>query len=248
MKCNDPSSWPEPSAEHVCEEAGHGTVRLRACSELHPKVQNHEGRGSPGLLPIVVGTLILVEVQRLPRGQRRREPRVLWLCGGPAKVSRISICSGDRTSGASTWSTLFASSSREHGMEHASGQASRAGRPVDVVGGGGFHPAEASAGVCSGPEAALGAPLRPVSPHAEAGTPHRFGAFGALGDARQAAETLRKIARKAPRTPLWAGEALPGRQEDHLKPHEVRKRRSFAMETKAIAKLPWLKHKLRSSV
>jgi hypothetical protein len=28
---------------------------------------------------MVVGTLILVEVERLPRGERRREPRVLWL-------------------------------------------------------------------------------------------------------------------------------------------------------------------------
>jgi hypothetical protein len=27
----------------------------------------------------VVGTLILVEVERLPRGERRREPRLLWL-------------------------------------------------------------------------------------------------------------------------------------------------------------------------
>ena len=29
-------------------------------------------------MPIVVGTLNLVEVERLPRGERRREPRVLW--------------------------------------------------------------------------------------------------------------------------------------------------------------------------
>ena len=36
-------------------------------------------KGSRGPLPIVVGTLILVEVERLPRGERRREPRVLWL-------------------------------------------------------------------------------------------------------------------------------------------------------------------------
>jgi hypothetical protein len=79
MKCNDPSSWPEPSVEHVCEDAGHGTVRVRAWSDLHPKVQNHQGRGSRGLLPIVVGTLVLVEVERLPRGERRRQPRVLWL-------------------------------------------------------------------------------------------------------------------------------------------------------------------------
>jgi hypothetical protein len=54
-------------------------VRVRAWAGLHPKVQNHEGRGSRGPLPIVVGTLVLVEVERLPRGVRRREPWVLWL-------------------------------------------------------------------------------------------------------------------------------------------------------------------------
>jgi DDE superfamily endonuclease len=79
MKCSDPSTWPEPSTEHHCEDAGYGSVRVRAWAELHPKVQNHEGRGTRGPLPIVVGTLILVEVERLPRGERRREPRVLWL-------------------------------------------------------------------------------------------------------------------------------------------------------------------------
>ena len=79
MKCADPSSWPEPSAEHHCEDAGYGSVRVRAWAKLHPKVHNHEGRGSRGPLPIVVGTLILVEVERLPRGESRREPRVLWL-------------------------------------------------------------------------------------------------------------------------------------------------------------------------
>ncbi len=80
MKCSDPSTWPEPTAEHACEDAGgYGTVRVRAWAKMHPKVHNHEGRGSRGPLPIVVGTLILVEVERLPRGERRREPRVLWL-------------------------------------------------------------------------------------------------------------------------------------------------------------------------
>ena len=79
MKCKDPSTWPEPSAEHACEDAGYGAVRVRAWANLHPKVRAHEGRGSRGPLPIVRGTLILVEVQRLPRGERRREPRVLWL-------------------------------------------------------------------------------------------------------------------------------------------------------------------------
>jgi hypothetical protein len=79
MRCNDPSTWPEPSAEYACEDAGYGAVRVRALAQMHPKVRNHEGRGSRGPLPIVVGTLVLVEVERLPRGECRREPRVLWL-------------------------------------------------------------------------------------------------------------------------------------------------------------------------
>jgi hypothetical protein len=79
MKCSDPSTWPEPCAEHVCEDAGHGTVRVRAWAKLHPKIQAHKGRGSRGPVPLAVGTLILVEVERLPRGERRREPKKLWL-------------------------------------------------------------------------------------------------------------------------------------------------------------------------
>ena len=79
MKCNDPSTWPEPSAEYACEDAGYGAVRVRAWAKMHPKVCAHKARGSRGPLPIVVGTLVLVEVERLPRGERRRKPRVLWL-------------------------------------------------------------------------------------------------------------------------------------------------------------------------
>jgi hypothetical protein len=79
MKCSDPSTWPEPSSEHHCEDNGYGAVRVRAWAEMHPKVHNHAAKGTRGPLPIVVGTLILVEVERLPRGESRREPRVLWL-------------------------------------------------------------------------------------------------------------------------------------------------------------------------
>lgn len=89
FECKDPASWPEPSAEHACEDAGYGKVRVRAWANLHPKVQAHAGRGSRGPTPIVRGTLVLVEVERLPRGERRREPRVLWLWwhGGPEGAS-----------------------------------------------------------------------------------------------------------------------------------------------------------------
>ena len=77
--CKDSSAWPQPTAEHECEDAGYGTVRVRAWANLHPKVQAHAGRGSRGPAPVVVGTLVLVEAERLPRGERRREPKRLWL-------------------------------------------------------------------------------------------------------------------------------------------------------------------------
>jgi len=51
--CKDPASWPEPSAEHACEDGGYGKVRVRAWAGLHPKVQAHAGRGSRGPTPIV---------------------------------------------------------------------------------------------------------------------------------------------------------------------------------------------------
>jgi len=50
-----------------------------AWAKMHPKVRAYGGRGSRGPLPIVVGTLVLVEVERLPHGERRREPKKLWL-------------------------------------------------------------------------------------------------------------------------------------------------------------------------
>jgi hypothetical protein len=75
MKCSEPNTWPEPSAEWRCQNAGYGTVRVRAWANLHPKkVRNHAGRGSRGPVPIIGGTLVLVEVERLPRGESRREP------------------------------------------------------------------------------------------------------------------------------------------------------------------------------
>jgi hypothetical protein len=79
MNSSEPSTWPEPSMEHECEDTSYGAVRVRAWTQMHPKVRAHEGRGSRGPLPMAVGTLILVEVERLPRGERRREPKKLWL-------------------------------------------------------------------------------------------------------------------------------------------------------------------------
>ena len=54
--CTDPSTWPEPSAEHACEDAGYGAVRVRAWAGLHPKVSSARKAGAAaGLRPSCAG-------------------------------------------------------------------------------------------------------------------------------------------------------------------------------------------------
>jgi hypothetical protein len=81
----DPTTWPTPSATLVCQDDQYGTVTVAAWSGLHPKQQRHPGHGSRGPRPIVRGTIIRVQVERVPA--RTRPPKVLWLWwSGPSEL------------------------------------------------------------------------------------------------------------------------------------------------------------------
>jgi hypothetical protein len=75
--CADPATWPPPSDDFQTDDSRYGTVRVRAWAGLHPKQQMHAARGSRTTRPVVRGTLVLVEVSRLPRPTRL--PKQLWL-------------------------------------------------------------------------------------------------------------------------------------------------------------------------
>ena len=75
--CDDPATWWAPTMEHREAHAQYGQVRVRAWAGVHAKTQNHPARGSRRTKPTVRGTLILVEVERLPR--QTRIPKQLWL-------------------------------------------------------------------------------------------------------------------------------------------------------------------------
>ena len=79
FSCKDPSTWPQPTAEHHARSADYGKVRVRAWSGLHPKTRKAGERYGSETAPVAVGAVVLVEVGRLPRGERRRKPKVLWL-------------------------------------------------------------------------------------------------------------------------------------------------------------------------
>jgi DDE superfamily endonuclease len=87
--CKDPATWPPPSAEHVTDDEQYGTVRVRAWAGLHPKQQLHPGRGTRKTRPIVRGTVVLVEVNRLPA--RPYLPQRLWLWWAGAETPDLDL-------------------------------------------------------------------------------------------------------------------------------------------------------------
>jgi hypothetical protein len=77
FNCADPTTWPAPTATLVCEDDQYGSVTVQAWAGLHPKQQRHPGHGTRGPRPIVRGTIIRVQVERVPA--KTRPPKVLWL-------------------------------------------------------------------------------------------------------------------------------------------------------------------------
>ena len=74
---HDPETWPKPTHEHHCKSDAYGPVRVRAWSNLHPKTRRIGERYGCERAPVVKGTVILVEVSRLPR--ETRKPKKLWM-------------------------------------------------------------------------------------------------------------------------------------------------------------------------
>jgi hypothetical protein len=85
FNCADPATWPAPTATLTIVDDQYGTVTVQAWSGLHPKQQRHPGHGSRSPRPIVRGTILRVQVERVPA--RTRPPKVLWLWwSGPGEL------------------------------------------------------------------------------------------------------------------------------------------------------------------
>jgi hypothetical protein len=75
--CADPATWPTPTTTLTCQDDQYGAVTVQAWAGLHPKQQRHPGHGSRRPRPIVRGTILRVQVERVPA--KTRPPKVLWL-------------------------------------------------------------------------------------------------------------------------------------------------------------------------
>lgn len=81
LKFKDPNTWPEPAHTTTNQTTRYGTAIARCWDRLHPKL-THRGvwaqhHGDP---PIIEGTVIRLQVERLP-GDGDPKPLWLWMSG-----------------------------------------------------------------------------------------------------------------------------------------------------------------------
>jgi hypothetical protein len=82
--CDDPTTWPEPTAAWSTDDPQYGHIQLQAWRGLHAIPQRHAEKGThaqPHARPLVQGTLIRLEVERLPRPTKAPQPLWFWWWG-----------------------------------------------------------------------------------------------------------------------------------------------------------------------
>lgn len=73
----DARTWGVPDAETKAETTRYGTAHAQSWDRLHPELQQRAAwRDHPGKLPVIEGTVIRLQVDRLPSGG---DPKPLWL-------------------------------------------------------------------------------------------------------------------------------------------------------------------------
>jgi hypothetical protein len=88
---SDPATWTTPDAELVDEDTRYGKVHVQSWSNLHPKLSGKRRWCGDGLPPIVRGTVIRVEVERLPKPTARAK-KTLWLWWSGEGQPDLDLC------------------------------------------------------------------------------------------------------------------------------------------------------------
>ncbi|MFY1623640.1 NF041680 family putative transposase [Micromonospora sp. WMMD735] len=77
----DPASWGTPDVTTVTETRLYGTATARAWHRLHPRLTRRAAWADCPELPILEGTLIRLDVQRLPSGATAKPVWLWWFTG-----------------------------------------------------------------------------------------------------------------------------------------------------------------------
>jgi hypothetical protein len=91
----DPASWGDPDVATTTQTRLYGTATVKAWDRLHPRLTRRSAWIGSGDLPIIAGTVIHLQVDRLPSGATPK-PVWLWYSGvhatdatTPADVDRL---------------------------------------------------------------------------------------------------------------------------------------------------------------
>ena len=92
FKLSDDKTAPLADVDVGLEDPRYGNVRLRAWHNLHPRLHCRGRWAGDGLAPIVRGSVIRVDVERLPKPSSRANNKVLWLWwSGPGQPD-LELC------------------------------------------------------------------------------------------------------------------------------------------------------------
>lgn len=88
--CDDPATWPTPTAMWSTSDPRYGSICVQAWSGLHATPQNHATRGTRQPRPLVRGILIRLAVDHLPRPTKEPQPLWFWWHGPtPPNVAEV---------------------------------------------------------------------------------------------------------------------------------------------------------------
>jgi hypothetical protein len=87
----DPATWGTPDAQTVTATRLYGTATARAWDRLHPRLTHRSAWVCQlGTLPVIEGTVILLQVERLPSGAIPK-PVWLWWSGTDATATQVDL-------------------------------------------------------------------------------------------------------------------------------------------------------------
>jgi hypothetical protein len=92
FKLSDDKTAPSADAEVHLEDPRYGKVRARAWHGLHPRLHSRGRWAGEGLPPIVRGSVIRIDVERLPKPSSRANNKTLWLWWSGRGLPDLELC------------------------------------------------------------------------------------------------------------------------------------------------------------
>ena len=145
FKLSDDKTAPGPDAEVRLEDLRYGKVHVRAWHNLHPRLHSRGRWAGDSLPPIVRGSVVRVDVERLPKPSSRANNKTLWLwwSGRPARPGAVPA----RLPAPLRHRAHLPLREEHLGLDHPVAAHARASRPLDLAHRGRLYPTANTRGI-----------------------------------------------------------------------------------------------------